>query len=195
MKRALLWVVLFGPTVALASDLSTVSSTHSQYFLPAPQPVDDVKKPVAPASGVAVPTSLAPNTSVTSMSAAASTPIQTMSNDISTNVTPTSAKPVYSLSKDQIVKTIAESMSKIQYCYEQELQDKPNIHGKIVTRFTVGLEGRVTQSEIETTTMNDIQTENCIAYIFSKMKFAKPGTGIVEVSYPVVFGVVPAFKN
>lgn len=179
--------LLFIVTPAMASDLTTVSSQHSQYFLPAPQPVEDGKK-----VSVVVPAST--QTSAAIPNRFSSVPSPVIPAIIPSEPSSTSA-PVYSLSKNEIARTISSKMPDIEKCYERELQTKPTIHGKIVTRFVIGIEGSVTKSEIQETTMNDIQTETCIAYIFSQMSFPKPGKGIVEVSYPVIFNVVAKTKK
>lgn len=97
--------------------------------------------------------------------------------------------------KTEISQTIAKYMGHMQNCYDQELQAKPNISGKMIAKFTIGKEGKVTKSQIQSSTMNDAQTETCIAYMVSKIPFGVPGPGSIEVSYPLAFGIVPAFKK
>ena len=99
------------------------------------------------------------------------------------------ATVVGSLSKDQIARVIAAYMGQIQYCYERQLQREPNLRGKVMVKFIIGLSGSVTSAETQSSTMGSPPVESCINGVFRRMPFPSPGAGIVEASYPLVFNV------
>jgi outer membrane biosynthesis protein TonB len=99
------------------------------------------------------------------------------------------ATVVGSLSKDQIAKVIAAYMGQIEYCYERQLQKEPNLRGKILVHFVIGLSGAVTSASTQSSSMGSPTVESCINGVFRRMPFPSPGAGIVEATYPLVFNV------
>lgn len=93
------------------------------------------------------------------------------------------------LSKDAIAQEITRYMGNIQNCYEEQIKAKPKLAGKIVVQFIIESSGSVSSSKTQETTMNDELTEACINHVFQKMKFPPTGGGIVEVAYPLTFGI------
>lgn len=94
-----------------------------------------------------------------------------------------------SLTKDQIAKVIAAYMGQIEYCYERQLQKEPNLRGKILVNFVIGLSGAVTSATTQSSSMGSPTVESCINGVFRRMPFPSPGAGIVEATYPLVFNV------
>lgn len=99
------------------------------------------------------------------------------------------------LDKDLIDQIIQKHKNQIRYCYEKEANaGKPNLKGRILTRFVISASGRVSQSGIENTTMNNSNVERCLSGVISRIVFPEPlGGGIVEVSYP--FSFTPLFNK
>ena len=93
------------------------------------------------------------------------------------------------LSKEEVERVINNKMGQIKFCYEKELVKKPNLKGKIVTNFIIGLEGSVTRSVIKQSSMGDPAVEGCINSVMRSLKFPKPGGGTVEVFFPFLFRV------
>ncbi len=92
------------------------------------------------------------------------------------------------LSKAEVAKVLQRAESQIRYCYEKELQNKPNLYGKIVATFKIGPNGRVIQSSISQTTMNDSNVESCVLQVINRLVFPNPrGGGAVDVNYPWLF--------
>ncbi len=50
----------------------------------------------------------------------------------------------------------------IQYCYERELDRRPNLKGKVAIRFTIRPNGRVVDPEIISSTLDSKSVERCI---------------------------------
>ena len=87
-----------------------------------------------------------------------------------------------------VAKVIQRKLSGIRYCYQKELNKYPDLHGKIIIKFTIGDAGYVTRSRAVNTTMHNVAVEKCIARVIKNSKFPKPwGGGVVVVSYPFVF--------
>jgi hypothetical protein len=93
-----------------------------------------------------------------------------------------------SLSKVEIAATIRKHLAPIKACYEEQLSKKPNLRGKVTTKFIIAGTGRVQLAKIDQTTMGYALTEKCIIRIIKTMRFPKPrGGGIVRVVYPFMF--------
>lgn len=66
-----------------------------------------------------------------------------------------SATVTGALSKEQIQKVISAYMGQVEYCYERELQKEPNLRGKILVNFVIGLTGAVTSASVTNSTMGN----------------------------------------
>lgn len=91
--------------------------------------------------------------------------------------------------KEVIAKIMADHMGEVRFCYERQLTVQPALRGKVVTNFVIGLEGNVTSTGIKQSTLGSPTVEQCIQNVIRRIKFPKPGGGIVEVIYPYVFRV------
>lgn len=91
--------------------------------------------------------------------------------------------------KSEIARIINNHLGQIRYCYSRELPKSPKLRGKIVINFIIGLQGRVTSTRVDETTMNNANVEQCVQNVVRRMPFPKPGGGVVEVNYPFTFNV------
>jgi hypothetical protein len=56
------------------------------------------------------------------------------------------------------------------------------------TNFVIGSSGRVTHAGIESSTLNNANTERCIIQVLKRIDFPIPrGAGVVQVTYPFKF--------
>lgn len=86
------------------------------------------------------------------------------------------------------INAIIKSKQKaLQDCYERELRKNPNLSGKIVVRFTIGEDGKVSDVRIESDTMGNPDVADCILSRIRRWIFPKPDEGTVTVSVPFVF--------
>jgi hypothetical protein len=93
-----------------------------------------------------------------------------------------------SLSKEEIARVIRRHLNQIKYCYEKELTKKPNLRGKVTSKFIIAGTGKVQMAKVYQTTMGYAPTEKCIIRIIKMMRFPQPrGGGIVQVVYPFMF--------
>ncbi len=113
-----------------------------------------------------------------------------LGNKTDRDVTMTQGTPVIngSLDKEIIRRIVQEHASQIRYCYEKELTRTPGIYGKIVMKWVIDGNGKVTQAQTAETQMKNANVEGCLATKVKTWVFPKPkGGGIVIVNYPFVF--------
>lgn len=106
------------------------------------------------------------------------------------DISMTTGKPVVlgSLDPEIIRRIVREHAGQIRYCYEKELARTPGIYGKIVMKWVINGDGKVTQSTTAETQMKNANVESCLASRIKTWVFPKPkGGGIVIVNYPFVF--------
>ena len=94
-----------------------------------------------------------------------------------------------SLDKELIRQVIQRNMGQIRYCYEKELQKKPDLAGKVVIRFEIAAKGNVPNAKLHTgSTLRDAALSECITVRIRNWRFPEPkGGGKVIVTYPFVF--------
>jgi len=93
-----------------------------------------------------------------------------------------------SLSKDVIAAIVRKHQNEIKYCYEVELNKHPDLYGKVSVAWTIDGTGDVSEANVNETTMNNANVENCMATKIRRWKFPEPkGGGQVFVTYPWIF--------
>lgn len=83
-----------------------------------------------------------------------------------------------------VVKKRANSL---RNCYEQQLLANPELSGKIIVFWKIGLDGRVTDASIKSSTMNNAKVESCLTQTVRRLRFDKPDGGICVVEFPFIF--------
>ena len=63
---------------------------------------------------------------------------------------------------DAIEQAMQSHRNNFTACYEKEVKTKKKLSGKVGTKFVVGPDGKATSLSIESTTLKDSNTENCI---------------------------------
>ncbi len=93
-----------------------------------------------------------------------------------------------SLDKEAIRRVIRRNIAQIKYCYESQLQTKPELSGKVAVRFLILPSGDVqTASVAPGSTLTDARVCECIVSRVRSWKFPSPkGGGSVMVTYPFV---------
>jgi len=91
------------------------------------------------------------------------------------------------LSREQIERVVRRHSRGIRYCYERELQDDPELEGRIVANWTIDLDGHVSRRSIENNSMGNRNVESCLLREIGRMRFPEPDGGMVVVSYPFSF--------
>ncbi len=93
------------------------------------------------------------------------------------------------LDRDTIRERVENYTWQIQSCYEQGLAyEGPGLRGSLTAKFTIGPDGWVTSSMIESSTLNSYTVESCVESTVWGWTFPQPaGGGVVVVKYPFTF--------
>ncbi len=92
------------------------------------------------------------------------------------------------LDRDVIDGVIQRNMGQIRFCYEQGLQLDASLSGRVGVKFVIGPNGQIKVADVENTTLNSKQIEDCILLRLRSWKFPLPDGGVdVKVSYPFSF--------
>lgn len=89
------------------------------------------------------------------------------------------------LSKDVIRRVIRRHINEVRFCYEQELNQRPDLEGRVTVSFIISPTGAVQSSTVVESTLGSQPVELCIASSVRRWSFPSPdGGGIVVVNYP-----------
>lgn len=92
------------------------------------------------------------------------------------------------LPRDVVRRVIMSRAGAYQSCYERQLQVKRDLNGKIEMKIIISGQGKVLQSVVARSTMNNPKVERCIAGNIKKLRFPAPKNGkMVKVRYPFRF--------
>lgn len=93
--------------------------------------------------------------------------------------------------ESNIREVVQKRANALRNCYEQQLLANPDLSGKIIVLWKIGLDGKVTDASIKSSTMNHSRVESCLTQTVRRMRFDKPDGGICVVEYPFVFTSAP----
>ena len=98
-------------------------------------------------------------------------------------------KPILSnyCKSSDILRVVSSRQRSIQYCYEKELARNPELNGKVIANWRIGLNGRVMKSWIGSSSLNSGAVESCIIRSVKRWTFNKPEGGVCEIKFPFVF--------
>ena len=103
------------------------------------------------------------------------------------DVVPGTAEVRGSLDKEIIRRIIRRHINEVKFCYERELVRNAGLVGRVMIQFTIAGTGQVMASLVQSSTLNSMPVEQCIAQAVRRWEFPKPqGGGIVVVTYPFV---------
>ncbi|MCB9599500.1 MAG: AgmX/PglI C-terminal domain-containing protein [Polyangiales bacterium] len=92
-----------------------------------------------------------------------------------------------SLSKEVIRRVIRRHINEVKFCYEQELNARPDLEGRVEVRFIISPTGSVQTAMVQSSTLSNNRVESCITQSVQRWTFPSPdGGGIVIVTYPFV---------
>lgn len=89
------------------------------------------------------------------------------------------------LSRDVIRRVVRRHHDEVRHCYERGLQARPDLAGRVLTRFTIAPTGVVVASSIESSSVAHARTEMCIAAAVRRWAFPS-SDGVTSVTYPFV---------
>lgn len=88
------------------------------------------------------------------------------------------------LSREVIQRVIRRHQREVRRCYEQALALEPNLHGRVLLRFTISGTGAVSAATVTETGAGLEAAATCIANAARRWTFPAPAGGIVIVTYP-----------
>jgi pSer/pThr/pTyr-binding forkhead associated (FHA) protein len=92
-----------------------------------------------------------------------------------------------SLSKEVIRRIIGRHINEVRFCYEQELNSRPDLQGRVAVKFIISPTGAVQTAAVDSSDLGNPKAEQCIAQSVRRWTFPAPeGGGIVVVTYPFV---------
>ena len=92
------------------------------------------------------------------------------------------------LDSDQIKAVIDRNRGQIIYCYEQGLQNQPDLRGRVSMQFVIGPAGRITTLKVAQSSLESKVIEGCMVAKMKSWQFPRPvGHVNVDVLYPFNF--------
>ncbi|HEY4119810.1 MAG TPA: AgmX/PglI C-terminal domain-containing protein, partial [Byssovorax sp.] len=76
---------------------------------------------------------------------------------------------------------------RFRLCYENGLRANPNLQGRVAVRFVIGRDGGISQVASGGSDIADSAVTSCVTRAFYGLSFPAPESGIVTVTYPIVF--------
>jgi hypothetical protein len=90
-----------------------------------------------------------------------------------------------SLSKETIRRHINRHLAEVRYCYESQLNARPDLQGRVTIKFVISPTGAVMSSDVAQSDVGSDRVETCIADTVRRVGFPAPeGGGLVIVTYP-----------
>lgn len=92
-----------------------------------------------------------------------------------------------SLPSDVILRVWRQSFGRFRVCYGDRLREKPNLEGAVVIKVVIDEQGEVKSSTPHSSSVHDAKLVECVRKAFIGMSFPAPETGVVNVTFPVLF--------
>ncbi len=90
-----------------------------------------------------------------------------------------------SLSKEVIRRVVHRHINEVKFCYEQQLNARPDLQGRVTTKFVISPTGSVQSAMVESSSLRNEAVESCIVSAVRRWTFPAPdGGGVVVVNYP-----------
>lgn len=90
-----------------------------------------------------------------------------------------------SLSKEVIRRVVRRHINEVKFCYEQQLNARPDLQGRVTTKFVISPTGSVQSAMVASSSLRNEAVESCIVRAVRRWTFPAPdGGGVVVVNYP-----------
>jgi hypothetical protein len=86
-----------------------------------------------------------------------------------------------------IQRVIRQNFGRYRFCYEQGLRANPSLGGRVAVKFVIGRDGSVSNVQNGGSDMPDNNVVSCVVRSFYALSFPAPESGIVTVTYPILF--------
>jgi C-terminal processing protease CtpA/Prc len=93
-----------------------------------------------------------------------------------------------SIDKEAVRKIIRKNLASFKKCYDNEVNDNPDIGGKVVLSWDISDTGELKTANIKSSDLKNLNAEECIVSTVKTLKFPEAAKGTtINVSYPFVF--------
>jgi len=93
-----------------------------------------------------------------------------------------------SIAPELIRDTVTAKRDQIQKCFEPEKKKDKKLSGKVVTEFTVELDGHVSEASVKEATLENKPVQDCLVAFIKSLTFPKPeGETNVKITFPFAF--------
>jgi hypothetical protein len=96
-------------------------------------------------------------------------------------------EPAGRLPQEIVQRTVRLNHGRFRGCYERALGKRPKLAGRVVVKFEIGADGRVSSARDDGSDVSSPELRDCVVAEFTKLEFPPPGDGKVSVRYPLVF--------
>ena len=86
-----------------------------------------------------------------------------------------------------IQRIVRQNFGRFRLCYENGLRTNPELQGRVSVRFTIGVEGAVSNVANAGGDLPDAGVAACVVRGFSGLTFPQPEGGNIVVTYPLLF--------
>lgn len=87
------------------------------------------------------------------------------------------------LARAEIAAFVDKNLRGLTSCYEDGLKSNPNLQGNVTVAFKILPDGRVSQQEVQATTIRNAEVESCMLKRIRRWIFPKPESGSVAVEF------------
>lgn len=91
-----------------------------------------------------------------------------------------------SLGQELIRRIIRRHINEVKFCYERELNRNARLQGRVIIQFTIGGNGTVMATLVQSSTLDNSAVEQCIAGAVRRWEFPKVQGAIAVVTSPFV---------
>lgn len=92
-----------------------------------------------------------------------------------------------SLPPEVIQRIVRQNFGRFRLCYENGLRSNPSLRGRVSARFVIGADGNVSSVVNGGSDLPDAGVVACVVRSFYNLTFPQPSSGIITVTYPVLF--------
>lgn len=90
------------------------------------------------------------------------------------------------LTRNDIRRVVRRNLAQVRHCYQQQLQSRPDLEGRVAVRFFVSPTGAVTTAGVQQDTVGGGNVAQCVAGKVRQWSFPR-SESMTAVTYPFVF--------
>lgn len=91
------------------------------------------------------------------------------------------------IAPEVIQRIVRQNFGRFRLCYENGLRNNPALAGRVSVRFVIGRDGGVASVANGGSDLSDSGVVSCVTRAFYGLSFPPPESGIVTITYPLMF--------